>query len=224
VPMIRSLCIHMWDRSKMFLRKMGGIILAGSVVIWALSSFPRQIGYSIDYDAAVNNIRQSYEMKIQQTDKEAAVKLLNERNRLISDLDRKKEAERAGKTYIGRIGKFIEPVFAPVGIDWRGSVALLTGFVAKEIVVSTMGVLYAAEGKSESEALRHALRDSGMTPLSALSMMVFVLLYIPCLATASIITRETGSIKWTLFNIFYTTSVAWASAFIVYQGGRLLGF
>lgn len=224
VPMIRSLLIHMWDRGRMFLRKMGGIILAGSIVIWALSSFPRHIEYSTDYEAAVNDTRQSCEMKIQQADKPEAVNLIKERDRLIADLDRKKEAERAGKTYIGRIGKFIEPVFAPVGIDWRGSVALLTGFVAKEIVVSTMGVLYAAEGKSESEALRHALRDSGMTPLSALSMMVFVLLYIPCLATASMITRETGSIKWTIFNIFYTTSVAWIAAFIVYQGGRLLGF
>jgi ferrous iron transport protein B len=90
--------------------------------------------------------------------------------------------------------------------------------------VSTMGVLYAAGGDSESEALRHALRDSGMTPLSAMAMMVFVLLYVPCLATIGAITRETGSAKWTLFNIFYTTAAAWVSSFMVYQGGRLLGF
>jgi len=112
----------------------------------------------------------------------------------------------------------------PIGIDWRGSVALLTGFVAKEIVVSTMGVLYAAEGDAESDALRNALQKSGMTPLSALSMMIFVLLYVPCLATLGAIGRETGSMKWTFFNLGYTTAVAWGMSFVVYQGGRLLGF
>jgi ferrous iron transport protein B len=87
-----------------------------------------------------------------------------------------------------------------------------------------MGVLYAAEGDAESDALRNALKKSGMTPLSALSMMIFVLLYVPCLATIGAITRETGSVKWTLFNIVFTTGVAWSMSFVVYQGGRLLGF
>ena len=165
VPMIRSLLIHMWDRSKMFLRKMGGIILAGSVIVWALSAFPRQIEYSKDYEAAADDIRQAYSAKIQNADNAMAIRLSKEQDGRSHDLNREKESERAGKTYIGRIGKIIEPVFAPIGIDWRGSVALLTGFVAKEIVVSTMGVLYAAEGDSESDALRRALRDSGMTPI-----------------------------------------------------------
>jgi ferrous iron transport protein B len=208
----------------MFLRKMGGIILAGSVIVWALSAFPRQIEYSKDYEKAADDIRQAYSAKIQNADNAMAIRLSKEQGGRLDDLNREKESERAGKTYIGRIGKIIEPVFAPIGIDWRGSVALLTGFVAKEIVVSTMGVLYATEGDSESDALRRALRDSGMTPLSALSMMVFVLLYVPCLATIGAITRETGSAKWTVFNIVYTTAVAWIMAFIVYQGGRLLGF
>jgi ferrous iron transport protein B len=224
VPMIRSLLIHMWDRSKMFLRKMGGIILIGSVIVWALSFFPQHITYSRDYDAALQDIRQIYDLKMRGVDEETALSLEDERNEMIHDLNREKEAERAGKKYIGRIGKIIEPVFAPVGIDWRGSVALLSGFVAKEIVVSTMGVLYAVDDNSESDALRHALRDSGMTPLSALAMMVFVLLYVPCLATVGAITRETGAFKWAAFNIAYTTAVAWIMAFVVYQGGRLLGF
>jgi ferrous iron transport protein B len=224
VPMIRSLLIHMWDRSKMFLRKMGGIILAGSVVVWALSAFPQRIDYSRDFETAAADIRTHYEALLQNADPAAAVNLSKQRDRKLDDLNREKESERAEKTYIGRIGRFIEPVLAPLGIDWRGSVALLTGFVAKEIVVSTMGVLYAVEGDSQSDALRRALRDSGMTPLSALSMMVFVLLYVPCLATIGAITRETGSAKWTIFNIAYTTAVAWVMSFIVYQGGRLLGF
>jgi ferrous iron transport protein B len=100
----------------------------------------------------------------------------------------------------------------------------LTGFVAKEIVVSTMGVLYAVEETgSESEVLRNALKTSGMTGLSALSMMVFVLLYIPCIATVTVIARETGAVGWAFFNIAYTTAVAWLAAFAIYQGGRLLG-
>jgi ferrous iron transport protein B len=124
---------------------------------------------------------------------------------------------------MGRIGKVIAPFFAPIGIDWRGGVALLTGFVAKEIVVSTLGVLYAAGGASEETALQLALRNSEMTPLAALAMMVFVLLYLPCLATVTAIRKETGSIKWMFFSIGYSTSMAWVAAFSVYQIGRFLG-
>jgi len=104
-------------------------------------------------------------------------------------------------------------------------VALLTGFVAKEVVVSTLGVLYATGGdEAESEVLRRALRDSGMTPLSALSMMLFVLLYMPCIAAVVAIGRETGSHRFTVLSVVYTTGVAWLVAFTVYQGGRMLGF
>ena len=118
----------------------------------------------------------------------------------------------------------IAPVFEPIGIDWKGGIALLTGFVAKEIVVSTLGVLYAVDTASEPEALEKALLDSSMKPLTAFTMMVFVLLYLPCLATVAAIRRETGSIKWMAFSIFYTTTVAWVVSLVVYQGGRLLGF
>jgi len=141
----------------------------------------------------------------------------------VSRLIRSKAAEKAEKSYMGRIGKVIEPVFAPIGIDWRGSVALLTGFVAKEIVVSTMGILYAADEKKDSKALENALVSSGMTPLAALAMMVFVLLYMPCLATLAAIRRETSSLKWMIFSISYSTMLAWIMAFLVYQGGNMIG-
>ena len=121
--------------------------------------------------------------------------------------------------------KFVSyaPVFSPIGIDWRGSVALLTGFVAKEIVVSTMGILYAADEREDSEALKHALLSSGMTPIGALAMMVFVLLYMPCLATLAAIRRETASLKWMMFSISYSTLLAWGMAFLVFQGGTMIG-
>jgi ferrous iron transport protein B len=224
VPMMKNLLIHMWDRGKMFLKKMGGIILVGSIVIWALSNFPQNIQYSRDYDAQIAQVNQSYEQKINSEESVDDKRLLQTKEDFVARLSIAKKAERAEKSFIGRIGKAIEPVFLPIGIDWRGSVALLTGFVAKEIVVSTMGVLYAAEGDAESDALRNALKNSGMTPLSALSMMIFVLLYVPCLATIGAITRETGSVKWSLFNIAFTTTLAWSMSFVVYQGGRLLGF
>ncbi|MBS3758859.1 MAG: ferrous iron transport protein B [Desulfobacterales bacterium] len=225
VPMLKSLLIHMWDRSKMFLKKMGGIIFVGSVIVWALSTFPRDIDYSKNYDAEIGRINTVYAEKIRHAEPDRVAALKNKRDQLIQEEKGLRSAEKARKSYIGQIGRVIEPVFEPLGIDWRGSVSLLTGFVAKEIVVSTMGVLYAVdEADAESKALHNALRKSGMTPLSALALMIFVLLYIPCLATVAVIAQETGTIRWALFNVAYTTGVAWVVAFIVYQGGRLMGF
>ncbi len=223
VPMIRSLVIHMWDRSKIFLKKMGGYILIGSIVVWTLSAFPRHISYSKDYASEIEQVKRSYQVEMDAArDSEKSV-LKQKMDLAVAGIIRSKAAEKAEKSYMGRIGKVIEPVFAPIGIDWRGSVALLTGFVAKEIVVSTMGILYAADEKKDSKALENALVSSGMTSLAALAMMVFVLLYMPCLATLSAIRRETSSLKWMIFSISYSTVLAWIMAFLVYQGGSMVG-
>jgi len=224
VPMIKSLIIHMWDRSKMFLKKMGGIILIGSIVVWILTAFPRNINYSIDYNEEINKIKTSYIDKYSNADGYEKELLEKQKKAAITKLIRAEKAEKAENSFMGRIGKTIAPVFAPLGIDWRGSVALLTGFVAKEIVVSTFGILYATEEADEPDALKNELLSSDMTSLSALSLMVFVLLYLPCVATIATIRRETGSLKWTFFSIVYSTSLAWLVAFCVYQGGKILGF
>jgi ferrous iron transport protein B len=224
VPMLKSLIIHMWDRSKIFLKKMGKVILVGSVIVWALTAFPRDISYSKDYDSQKNKIIESYETRLRQAEKIAIPQLEKEKEAALLAVDKTRLAEKAEKSFIGRIGKIFAPLFAPLGIDWRGGVALLTGFVAKEIVVSTLGVLHAVGNEDDSEALKNALHASGMTPLSALSMMVFVLLYLPCLATTAAIRRETGSYKWMFFSIAYSTSMAWIVALIVYQGGKFLGY
>ncbi|PXF56335.1 MAG: ferrous iron transport protein B [Deltaproteobacteria bacterium] len=223
VPMVKSLIIHMWDRSKMFLKKMGGVILIGSVVIWTLSAFPQNIQYSRDYLAETNSVIALYDTKIATANGLDMQHLENKRDAAVAQLETAQKTEKMEKSYMGRIGKTLAPVFAPLGIDWRGSVALLTGFVAKEIVVSTMGILYLA-GDEGSDTLKDALLSSDMTPLSALAMMVFVLLYLPCLATVATIKQETGSFKWTLFSITYCTSLAWVAAFCVYQGGKIIGF
>jgi len=224
VPMLKNLLIHMWDRAGMFLRKMGGVILVGSLVIWILSSFPAVPESA--YEPGLKQIRAIYAQKIAEAKQAGLMSRVEELRRdkaaAEESLRAKMERRQAENSYLGRIGKFIEPVFSPIGIDWRGSIALISGFVAKEVVVSTMGVLYAA-GDSGTKALGRVLRQSGVTPLSGLAMMVFVLLYVPCLATMAVMTRETGSVKWTFFSVVYSTAVAWITAFMVYQGGRILG-
>ena len=225
VPMLKGLLIHMWDRSKLFLKKMGGVILIGSVVVWFLSSFPQEVLFSRDYEAEIAQANAYYDTAILRSPGGLAETLVKKKDEVIADLEAQRAKERVENSYIGHLGKALAPVFAPIGIDWQGSVALLAGFVAKEIVVSTMGVLYAvgSEGAERNEALKLALQDSGMTALSAYAMMAFVLIYVPCLATVSVIRRETSSWKWTAFSIAYSTILAWLVAFVIYQGGKGIG-
>jgi ferrous iron transport protein B len=222
IPMLKSLLIHMWDRGKIFLRKMGGIILVGSIVVWVLSTFPRSTEFDSDYEAKLNKIDAAYQAEISNADPVEVQALHKQRATEILEISDAHKAMATEKSFLGSLGKLIAPVFTPIGVDWRGGVALLTGFVAKEIVVSTLGVLYSVEEETESEALKKALLSSGMTPLSALSMMIFVLLYLPCLATIAVIRRET-SLKWMTISIVYSTSIAWIMAFFAYQGGKLIG-
>jgi len=222
VPMLKSLMIHMWDRSKMFLKKMGGVILVGSIIIWALSTFPRLENYSMDYEGDIERINNQAEIALSGAGGDGSGGMPQEMVAKISELERLRSQEQVEHSFIGGMGRAMEPLFAPLGIDWRSGVALVTGLVAKEVVVSTMGVLYGI-GDGESDALKAALKKSGMTPLTALSMMVFVLLYVPCLATIFAIWRETSA-GWACFNLLYTTSMAWVASFLLYQGGVILGF
>jgi ferrous iron transport protein B len=220
-PMVKSLLIHMWDRSKIFLRRMGGVILVGSVVIWTMANFPRYTpDAGMQQDLA--RIESSYAQKLDNAAGDRRSEIEREYQAELGAHKRRIQAEQAANSMLGGIGRAIAPVFAPIGIDWRGGIALLSGFVAKEIVVSTLGVLHAVTDEQGAGAFKNALMASGMTPLAALSMMVFVLLYLPCLATVSAIRRETGSLKYMLLSIVYSTSVAWIMAFGVYQGGRLI--
>lgn len=217
MPMLKSILIHMWDRSKMFLKKMSGVILVGSIIIWLLSSFPRNPGYSLDYEAMAADIQARYSFQMGAAGLDAQKDLAQALARELGEMENTKELERVSKSYIGIMGQALEPLFKPIGIGWQASVALVTGFVAKEVVVSTLGVLYGV-GKEDGQALETALKKSGMTPLSALSMMVFVLLYVPCFATVLTIYKETSA-GWAVFNVIYTTMVAWGASFLVYQTG-----
>lgn len=141
--------------------------------------------------------------------------------------------EQQEQSYIGRIGKTIEPVFRAQGFDWKLDVGLLAGVGAKEIVASTMGVLYAGDetvaDDEEADSVKYAnlhkkMSADGITPLVAFCFLLFVLLYFPCIATIAAIKNESGSWKWALFTVFYTTGLAWVVSAVVYQVGRLMGF
>jgi ferrous iron transport protein B len=223
VPMFKSLMIHMWDRSKIFLKKMGGLILIGSIIIWALSNFPRDRGIEIDYRQQAVKAMSAFEAALAESPADELASLRARYQARLAAIENQRQSALIEHSLIGRIGHAVAPVFEPLGIDWRGGVALLTGFVAKEIVVSTLGVLHSIGEDSDENAMQQALVDSGMTPLAALAMMAFVLLYMPCLATVSAIRRETHSWRWMTFNIVYSTGMAWVVAFVIYQGGRLIG-
>jgi ferrous iron transport protein B len=223
MPTFKGTVIHMWERGSLFIKKMGGVILLGSIVVWALSSFPQHVNYSRDYAGEERRVQQEYATSIQSAAPDKAGLLARERDQKIAAVEILKKKEFQEKSYLGRMGKTIAPVLYPLGFNWQEGVALLTGFVAKEIVVSTFGVLYQAkQGGEGRETLRSALQQA-MTPLIGYAFMIFVLVYTPCLATVAAIRRETGSWRWTAFAVGYALCLAWFLAFVIYQGGMLLG-
>lgn len=220
MPTMRSTMIHMWDRGKIFIKKMGGVILVGSVTVWVLTAFPREVVHpSRNWDGAIVEAQTRASAAI--ADEEKTVFEAE-----VAALETGRESERIAQSYIGRIGHALVPVFAPMGFDWKTSVAILTGFVAKEIVVSTYGVLYnvSREADETSEGLRGALKnESGLTPLSAFALMTFILIYTPCLGTVAAIKKETGSWKWTGFSVAYSLVLAWVLAAGIVSVGRIAG-
>ncbi len=212
MPTVKGLLIHMWERGRVYLKKAGTIIFVGCVLVWFLSNFPWSPRYSKDYDVLIEQAQGNEEMVVR--------------------LENEQAFEKLEKSFAGKLGKTVAPVFKPLGFDdWRVSVGLVGGFIAKEIVVGTLGTLHSVgEADEESPSLRAALQNQRRSdgskmynPLVAYSLMVFVLLYIPCVATIAVIKRETNSWRWPTFAAFYTTAVAWVIAFIIYQGGKLLG-
>jgi ferrous iron transport protein B len=221
IPTVKSVFMHMWERASIYLKKIGGIILVASVIIWLLGYFPKMDKYSQNYDSKIENLQTQMETRaISQAEQQ---KIDDE----ISELKTAKASEGIQQSYIGRIGKGIVPVIEPLGFDWKLGVSLVTGFVAKEIVISTMGVIYQIGGEvdEESMGLNDALKDpkNNITPLKSLAFIVFVLLYTPCIGTIIAIKREAG-LKIMILSVVYQTILAWSMAFVVYQGGKLLGF
>ena len=188
-PTGKAIMRHTWEKGKEYLKKMGGIILVASIIVWALGYFPHN-----------------------------------------EELPREQQQEQS---YIGRMGKAIEPVFMPQGFNWKLDVSLICGVGAKEIVASSIGVLYSgddsfgddedfSEDTEKYTHLRQAMMKEGITPVASYAYLIFILLYFPCIATIVAIKNETGSWRWASFAAFYTTAVAWIVSALVYQFGSLV--
>lgn len=293
IPTAKSVIIHMWERSTLYLKKAGTIILAASILMWFLTTYPKDIEYSQDYDGLVSQAEETYTQKVNEEvftqfkidsleqNEELAVlveKIQKNEENFIEDtkeldedtkeyaileeakmdknqqiemengelypyaakyveltgqldeekskIENEKSSEQLGKSYAGQFGKAIEPAIKPLGFDWRIGISLVSGVTAKEVIISTMGTIYSiGDGGVNSHSMTKALqKDEHMNPLVAYALMVFVLIYSPCLAALAVMRRETNSWKWPAVSMVYSTTLAWIVAFIVYQGGRLLGF
>lgn len=216
VPTGRSVLKHVVFRTELYLKKIGGIILLASIIVWILSNFPRTVTYSRNYSGELEQIGKS---QLTEKEKEESI------NRIIVE----QKGEKQSLSFMGIIGRSIEPVMKPLGFDWRLSVSILSGLAAKEVVVSTLGVIFQAEGKSGKTSLVEKIQDqkdpsgrSLFTPLIAFSFMLFILTYFPCIGVVAAIKRESGNWRWPVFIVFYTTGIAWLLSFIVYQAGKLL--
>lgn len=293
IPTIKSVLIHMWERSVLYVQKAGTIILAVSIIVWFLTNYPSEVEYTKDYEglaaqaqtafttsvdeeitkplnlenieenetfqavvAEINAVDEEFatnseeleegsaelaaleaekETKLQEVENTNTqlygpasryIELKGEMEDSIAKIEQEQAGEKLGQSYAGKVGKFIEPVIAPLGFDWKVGVGLFAAFTAKEVLVSTLGTIYSVgEADEASTPLQEALAaDPAFNPLVAYSLMVFVLIYSPCLATLAVIKRETNSWKWAIFSSVYSTGLAWVLSLIIFQGGKILGF
>lgn len=276
VPVFKNILLTMWERSMLYIKKAGTIILAVTLLVWFATNYPRDIEFTKNYDEMMAAAQTQYDINIrEQVLKPLHIQNIND-NHMLRDLavrlaqsrgeqqttdvlaeltgnkiayspdvvaarhymnilqqyeetkaklDKQRAKEQLTKSFAGKLGKFIEPLIAPLGFDWKIGVGLIAGISAKEILVSTLATIYSmGAGQEGSFYLKEALvADPNMNMLVALSLMVFVLVYAPCLATIVVIKRETKSWKWAAFSFGYSTGLAWILSFIIFQGGKLFG-
>ena len=293
LPTLKATLTHMFERGIMYLKKAGTFILAASILVWFITTYPMDVEYSKDYDALHDQVAQTYEMKDAETlahfgittdeqkdqvneivdnmkstvqdataqaeaaqeaapeieveDDSEAPELFNDikdenkdlfpaawamyKNSANLDaendkLDKEQASEKIEQSYAASFGKAINPVLEPLGFDWKMGLSLVAGLAAKEVVISTLGTIYAVGGDDQNPAplTEYLQNDPHFTPLIALTLMLFILIYPPCIAALAVIKRETGSWKWMLFMFFYENAFAWIACFIFYNIGRALGF
>jgi ferrous iron transport protein B len=196
VPNLRTVLQNVLTRAWLFLKRAGTVILAISIILWALMYFPRAEATAPGSEPAA-------------------------------------QSEQLKQSFAGTVGRTLEPVIAPLGFDWKIGVALVASFAAREVLVSTLSIIYNVGQEDESgsdslvSAVRSAERDDGSpawTPLTALSLMVFFVLAMQCMSTLAVVRRETNSWRWPLLMFGYMTALAYTGSLLTYQGGRLLGF
>ncbi len=224
VPSAKSTVKHMWDKSAQYVKKVGGIILIAVIIIWALGYFPLTSSSSEKYQQQITELNQKLNL-------ESDLSQVEQFEQRIIVVEDKMKSEQLEESYLGDLGHFIEPVIRPLGFEWRMGIALLSGTAAKEVVVGTLGVMLQTSEDDEQglvTELREMKYEQGkkkgqpvFTPITALSFLIFVLIYSPCVGVVSAIAKESSSWKWAMFMVGYTTSVAWLLSFLVYQIGSL---
>jgi ferrous iron transport protein B len=212
LPNLRNVFQNMLIRAWLFVKRAGTVILAISIILWALMYFPRG-----SQPSAVS--AQPTAQSVVETDPQA--------------VSTSSESEQLENSFAGKLGHVIEPVIHPLGFDWKIGVALIASFAAREVLVSTLSIIYNV-GKDEDaqsqtliSAIHDAKRDDGTptwTPLTALTLMVFFVLAMQCMSTVAVVRRETNSWRWPIFMITYMTSLAYVASMLTYQGGKLLGY
>ncbi|HNX43128.1 MAG TPA: ferrous iron transport protein B [Bacteroidales bacterium] len=236
LPTFRSIIKHMWHRAGQYLRKIAGVIMVASIIIWALGYFPQKVKNQDYYNrqlglitAKYDGLKESMDGNIQAINK-LSKQETSEKKTILSVM----KAEQQQNSYIGKLGRFIEPVMRPLGFDWKMSVALLTGISAKEVVVGSLGILYqTGDSNNNDQSLIAKLRSQVymngekegspvFTPLVALTFMIFILIYFPCIGVVTAISRESGSWKWALFIITYTTILAYFVSLVISRIGSLI--
>jgi ferrous iron transport protein B len=200
LPSIKLLWHTVYSNAKGYVKKAGTFILLAAVLVWFASNYPKD-----------TKLESRYAQKIEQAStKEQKISLQNELKK-----------EQLESSYLGLIGKASEPFFAPLGFDWRLSVALETGLAAKEVVVSTLGVLYSVgEADESSDSLKEILRKN-ISLATAISFVVFVMIYLPCFAASAVFTKEAGGVKYLVYLFIFTTTTAWLFSFIAYNVAKL---
>ncbi len=208
-PTLKGALIHTWERGWLYLKKAGTIILGISIILWALTSYPKKVNFTRDYEAEIAQVVSAYQSDSASVQEKKA------------EIQQARQAEELAYTVAGRIGRALEPLLALMGFDWKIGTALIGAFAAKEVFVVQMGIVYSVgEADQESDALRAHLKKN-YTPLQAFCIMLFCLVSAPCMATIAITKRESNSWKWAMFQLGGLTVLAFMLTTIVYQVGSL---
>ena len=220
-PMLGAVLRQMWDRSKLFLKRAGTVILGINILLWFLATYPRS-----------SELQQQFDQRHAQWKQAASNPPTSAESETLKRLDQEEAGEKLRQSFAGRLGRAIEPALKPLGFDWKIGIGIVTSFAAREVFVSTLSVVYNVGGDSENtaslaEVMKSERRDDGRktyTPLTGLTLMVFYVFAMQCVSTVAVVRRETNSWKWPLFQTVYMTSLAWILAFLTYQVGTRLGF
>ncbi len=225
IPTLKSVLLHIWERAWMYVKKAGTIILAISVIVWFLMTFPRNFDGKNELQVKIESTHAQIAAMTGNSETPAASPEFTELQTRLEQLEGRMARESLEKSFAGKIGSFIEPAFRPIGFDLKATISIIPAFLAKELVVSTLGTVYSiGDADAKSKTLRERIRkDPNFNPLTAYVLMLFTLLTVPCVATIGIIKKETNSWIWPAFSVAYQSTLAWTVCFIVYQTGRLLG-